>query len=104
MRKKELAVIRLWHEGNSFSPLRTGMEEFRRREWVSPENARAHYQGTATEMGALFDFLDLNPDWQAQVLLAAAAPPGGPVEDDLFEGFRSAALEVGRQSYDAVYL
>jgi hypothetical protein len=26
-------VARLWHEGNSFSPQRTGLAEFQRREW-----------------------------------------------------------------------
>ena len=41
MRKKKLGVARLWHEGNSFSPARTGAEEFRRREWVDPPAARA---------------------------------------------------------------
>ena len=104
MRKKTLAVARLWHEGNSFSPAQTGAEEFRRREWVAPERARAHYAGTATEMGALFDFLDRNPDWEAELLLAAAAPPGGPVKDALFGGFRTSILEAGKGRYDAVYL
>ena len=94
MQKKELAVIRLWHEGNSFSPARTGAEEFRRREWIAPERAREHYRGTATEMGAVFEFLDRRPDWTADVLLVAAAPPGGPVKDGLFEEFRLAALEA----------
>ncbi len=104
MRKRDLAVLRLWHEGNSFSPARTGAEEFRRREWIPPERARAHYRGTATEMGALFDFLDRRPEWHADVLLAAAAPPGGPVADGLFEEFLQAALKVGGKDYDAVYL
>ena len=65
MPKKELAVIRLWHEGNSFSPVRTGAEEFCRRERIAPEKAREHYRGTATEMGAVFEFLDRNADWEA---------------------------------------
>jgi microcystin degradation protein MlrC len=104
MRKKKLAVARLWHEGNSFSPVRTGAAEFRRREWVEPPGARAHYAGTATEMGALFDFLDRSPDWEAELLLAAAAPPGGPVEDALFDVFRSAILGPLGAGFDAVYL
>ena len=104
MPKKELAVVRLWHEGNSFSPVRTGAEEFRRREWIAPETAREHYRGTATEMGALFDFLDRRSDWKADVLLAAAAPPGGPVPDALFAEFRAAVLRAGERRFDAVYL
>ncbi len=102
--KKRMAVVRLWHEGNSFSPLRTGAEDFRRREWVEPANVRDYYRGTATELGALIDFLDRSPDWEASVLLAAAAPPGGPVEDTLFEEFRRAIRAAGDGPYDAVYL
>jgi microcystin degradation protein MlrC len=104
MRKKTLAVARLWHEGNSFSPMRTGAEEFRQREWVEPIQARAHYAGTATEMGGLFDFLDRNPDWEAELLLAAAAPPGGPVEEAVVAQFRRAILAAARGGFDAVYL
>ncbi|MDF2766084.1 MAG: microcystinase [Rhodospirillales bacterium] len=104
MRKKKLAVARLWHEGNSFSPVPTGAEEFRRREWVRPDQARAHYAGTATEMGALLEFLDQNADWEMELLLAAAAPPGGRVEDDLFETFRAQILKAGEGAFDAVYL
>jgi microcystin degradation protein MlrC len=55
-------------------------------------------------MGGLYAFLDRASDWEAEVLLAAAAPPGGPVEDALFEEFRRTALQVGAGSYDAVYL
>jgi microcystin degradation protein MlrC len=102
MGKKTVAVARLWHEGNSFSPLRTGAEQFRRREWIEPRRARAHYAGTRTEMGALFEFLDCNPDWEAEILLSAAAPPGGPIEDGLFEEFRRAILKA--DGCEGVYL
>lgn len=102
--KKTMAVARLWHEGNSFSPLRTGAEDFRRREWVEPAEVYDYYRGTATEMGALVDFLDRNSDWEACVLLAAAAPPGGPVEDTLFEEFRRTVLAARDEGYDAIYL
>lgn len=101
---KRMAVVRLWHEGNSFSPLRTGAEEFRRREWVDPAKVKDYYRGTATELGALVDFLDRNRHWEANVLLAAAAPPGGPIEDALFEKFRRAVLAAASERYDAVYL
>ena len=102
--KKRLAVARLWHEGNSFSPLRTGPAEFRGREWVEPAHVLEYYRGTATEMGALVDFLDRNREWEATVLLAAAAPPGGPVTDDLFAIFRRAIHSITGQQFDAIYL
>ena len=58
---KRLAVARLWHEGNSFCPDATTLDDFRQREWVAGEDALDHYRGTATEMGAVVDFLDGTP-------------------------------------------
>ena len=102
--KKRMAVARLWHEGNSFSPLRTRAEEFRSREWIAPPEIDKYYQGTATEMGALVKFLDHNRQWEATVVLAAAAPPGGPITDDLFSRFRRDILSIRERRYDAIYL
>ncbi len=70
---KRLAVARLWHEGNSFCPDATTLDDFRQREWVAGEDALAHYRGTATEMGAVVDFLDANEAWQGTILRCAAA-------------------------------
>ena len=38
---KRLAIARLSHGGNSFSPVLTGQAAFARREWVAGEAARA---------------------------------------------------------------
>lgn len=103
--KKRLAVARLWHEGNSFSPLPTTQADFERREWFEGAGPLARYRGTGTELGAVAAFIDANPDWEVQVLRCASAPPGGPVEDVLFERIIAdmlRGLEGGR--WDAVYL
>ena len=71
---KRLAVARLWHEGDSFCPDATTLDDFRQREWVAGEDALAHYRGTATEMGAVVDFLDGNEDRCAA--LAEVDAPG----------------------------
>ena len=73
---RRLAVARLWHEGNSFSPVPTTLAAFRGREWVSGDAARDFYRGTATEIGAAVAFADANPDWEVTFLRCAAAPPG----------------------------
>ena len=49
---RRLAVARLWHEGNSFSPVPTTAASFRAGEWLSGEAAVAFYRGAATEGGA----------------------------------------------------
>ena len=106
---KRLAIARLSHEGNSFSPLLTGQGEFARREWVVGAAARAFYRGSRSELGAAVAFLEVRPDWAATFLRCAAAPPGGPVEsalldalrDEIVEGLTAGAREA---PWDGVYL
>lgn len=74
-----LAVARLWYEASSFTPLTRSLEAFRQREWTAGPEAAALYAGTATEMGAVVDFLAGHPDWQARFLRCTSAIPGGPV-------------------------
>lgn len=100
-----LAVARLWHEGNSFSPVPTTLAGFRGREWVSGEAARDFYRGTATEIGAAVAFAETCPEWDVAFLRCAAAPPGGPLLDADFAAIEHdilAGLRAG--SWDAVYL
>ena len=47
---RRLAVARLWHEGNSFSPFRTTAREFRQREWSTGDAAAARYRGTRVDL------------------------------------------------------
>ncbi|MDY0885032.1 M81 family metallopeptidase [Dongia soli] len=102
---RRLAVARLWYEGNSFTPVTTGIEIFRAREWVSGDAAKDFYRGTATEIGAAVAFAESQPDWQVEFLLCTAAPPGGPVTPDAFATIRAAILDgLRQQTWDAVYL
>jgi len=98
-------VARLWHEGNSFSPQRTGLLEFQRREWSNGSAALTRYAGTATELGALVAFLERHPDWQARVLRLAAAPPSGPVVASVYrQACEDIVAGLAAESFDAVYL
>ncbi|MGG5818363.1 M81 family metallopeptidase [Falsiroseomonas sp. HW251] len=100
-----IAIARLWHEGNSFSPVPTGIEAFEASEWVAGEAARDVYRGTRTEIGGALDFLDDHPDWEATFLRLAGAMPGGPVTRALFEQVSAEILErLARGSFDAVWL
>lgn len=102
---KRLAVARLWHEGNSFSPVPTTLAEFQGREWTSGEAARDFYRGTATELGAAVDFSEAQPDWEVTFLRCTGAPPGGPVVDADFRTIRAEILNgLANGSWDAVYL
>ncbi len=106
---KRLAVARLWHEGNSFCPDATTLADFGQREWVAGDAALAHYRGTATEIGAVVDFLDGNAAWQGTILRCAAASPAGPLPHDTFTAIQGeivAGLAGGLAGgpWDAVYL
>lgn len=102
---KRLAVARLWHEGNSFSPVPTTLEQFHGREWTVGDEAHAFYRGTATELGAAVAFAESNPDWTVKLLRCAAAPPGGPIPDSDFDLIVEEILEgLAQTSWDAVYL
>ncbi|MGH6891361.1 MAG: M81 family metallopeptidase [Dongiaceae bacterium] len=105
MPKRRLAIARLWYEANSFSPLRTSLAAFQAREWVSGEDARAFYAGTATEIGGALEIEPEHPDWEFHYLHCTAAPPGGLVEPDAFaEIVQRILASLGEQSWDAVYL
>ena len=102
---KRLAVARLWHEGNSFSPALTQLDDFRRREWTAGPAARRFYRDTATELGAAATFAEKQDDWNVEFLRATAAPPGGPVREQAFEAIRDDILTgLDSDTYDAVYL
>jgi len=100
-----LAIARLWHEGNSFSPVPTGLEDFHASEWVAGDAARAVYRDTETEIGGALDFLDAHPGWEAVFLRQAAAMPGGILRRAVFEQVSAEILDGLREGgFDAVYL
>jgi microcystin degradation protein MlrC len=103
---KRLAVARLWHEGNSFSPLPTGLAEFRRREWFRGAAGLARYRGTSTELAAVLEFAEAEAgSWSVEVLRCASAPPGGPVDDAVWDEIaEELCRDLQERSWDAVYL
>lgn len=104
-----LAVARFSHEGNSFSPVPTGLPAFR-REWYRGQEAEAVYRGTTTEGGGAVAFLDAGPEWRGTFLRMTGATPAGPVTRDAYEAIvgeivadlRDSARDDG--NWDAVFL
>jgi microcystin degradation protein MlrC len=100
-----IAVARLWHEGNSFTPVATTLEHFRGREWQEGAQAAAFYAGTRTELGAAVDFFKQRSEFTPVFLRCAAAPPGGPVEErDLRRIIDEIVQGVREAKPDALYL
>ncbi|MGK7870098.1 M81 family metallopeptidase [Falsiroseomonas sp. E2-1-a20] len=101
----KIAVARLWFEGNSFTPVPTGPDALRSREWVAGDAALARYAGTGTELGGLAAFLAARPDWRATILRCTSAQPGGPLTTEAFEGWLSEVLSglAAGAPWDGVY-
>ncbi|MBY0336172.1 MAG: M81 family metallopeptidase [Acetobacteraceae bacterium] len=100
-----IAVARLWFEGNSFSPVVTGLDAFRSREWNIGALALERYRGTATELGAVSAFLEDRPGWSATLLRCASAQPGGPMADDAFASWMEEVEDgLSGGGFDGVYL
>ena len=103
--KRSIAVARLWLEVNSFSPVPTVLADFEAKEWLAGNDALPGFAGTPTELGGVEAFARANPDWEVTLLRSAAADPGGPMDEALFERFL-ADVETGLagRRWDAVYL
>src|SRR5918911_1733508 len=100
-----IAIARLWHEGNSFTPVLTGLTHFREREWRVGVEVPEFYRGTRTEIGAAVDFFVANRALTPIYLRCAAAGPGGPVEEaDLQQIMREIVDGVRAANADGVYL
>ena len=102
---RRLAIARLWHEANAFSPLTTRLDLFRQREWQAGPEAREAYRGTATEMGGTVAFLDERRNWEGVFLRCTSAPPGGPVEQGALDAIIGEIVAgLGEGPWDAVYV
>ena len=102
---RRIAIARLWHEGNSFTPAHTRLADFRRREWSSGADTAAFYRGTRTELGAAVDFFAAHRSLTPIYLRCAAAPPGGAVEEsDLQQLVHEIVDGVRKANADALYL
>ncbi len=101
-----IAAARLWFEANSFTPVPTGIEAFRSREWLAGAADLARQAGTALELGGLCAFLAARPGWQAELIRATSAQPGGPMTQAAFAAWM-AEVEQGLAAgapWDGVYL
>jgi microcystin degradation protein MlrC len=108
-RRRRLAVARFWHEGNAFGPLPADTAAFERCEWRRGAAALAAARGTETELAAVVDFSERQPQWDVVTLRCASALPAGPIDEAVFQRY---ADELGDDlvtgladgGWDAVYL
>lgn len=103
--KRSIAVARLWLEVNTFSPVPTALADFEAKEWFEGPQPLPAFAGTPTELGAVEAFIRENDGWDVHVLRCAAADPGGPMEDALFDRFLADVRRgLSGRRWGAVYL
>lgn len=89
---KRIGIVAVYHETNTFSPLRTGLESFERRWYVGDQLADA-FRGTSTVCGGFFDEAE-RVGAEAVPLLGVFATPSGPVDADALQRILDALARV----------
>ncbi len=104
-----VAVLGLHLEANAFAPPTT-LADFEKQclergEAIS-RLARAETSGLPAEFPGLYGHMDATGPWQPVPVLVASAPPGGPIDQAVFQGFLD-EIRVGLAAalpLDAVYV
>ncbi|MGH7092009.1 MAG: M81 family metallopeptidase, partial [Stellaceae bacterium] len=95
---------RFMHETNTFSRVKTGMNEWQRRDFHRDNEIPAAFRGTRSALGATFEAAD-RFGWALVHPISANANPSGTVTDDAFEHIGGAILSAARSgSIDGVLL
>lgn len=97
----KIAYARLSQETNAFSPVRTGLEEFRRLHWLEGEDLARAASRAAPEVPGMIHDAELSGFVQAATkagaetvpLLSAWAMPAGPLLPEAFETLRDRLVE-----------
>ncbi len=99
-----VVVAGMSHETNTFSPVVTDLARFSRgARPPAGEEAIDIYRGTATCLGGYLAVCEEN-GFDVVLPIAAAAPPSGPVEDDVFEYICERIVGAVAAGCDAVML
>lgn len=89
-------IAAVFHETNTFWPHVTGIEEFKKRNYLHDEAVTTSFKGTRTVLGAYFDAL--NEKVELIPAIAAIAEPYGMVTQDAFEEIKKNLLDKCRSA------
>jgi microcystin degradation protein MlrC len=81
---KLILIAGFTHETNTFSIMPADMAAFRARRLIEGDDVQRHYRGTGTEIGAILEACR-DFDWTPETLIAADAPPSGPVTKEVWD-------------------
>lgn len=91
----KVALLGIYHESNTFSPIPSTLEDFRNAHWLTGTAIREEYQQAHHEIGGMFEVLDAAGIEVVPVVFAEATPGGaltaaaaGTLMESMFAGLR----------------
>jgi len=93
------ALMQCFHESNVFTPIRNGLDDFRKRYWIEGTEVENRFRGTKNWLGGVLRGLD-ELGAETNIGLCVASHPGGRVEASAFREIRRAMLDSLRRMLD----
>lgn len=100
---KKILIAGILHESNTFSILRTGLQEFKDRYFYEDQAVPRHMEKTATEVGEHLAAAKQR-GWSVVHPIATHATPSGPVTREAWEHLQAKILDALDGSIDGVAL
>lgn len=92
----KIGILSVFHETNTFSPIPTDMENFKKNVWLTGSDIIKAFEGTKTPIGGFLEIIR-ERGYEAVPLFAAHATPAGVVKHEVFQEIR---LNVRKQLED----
>ena len=80
----KIGVLSVFHETNTFSPIPTDMENFKKNVWLTGPDIIKAFEGTKTPLGGFLEIIS-ERGYEAVPLFAAHATPAGVVKHEVFQ-------------------
>ncbi|OHD76194.1 MAG: hypothetical protein A3J97_06900 [Spirochaetes bacterium RIFOXYC1_FULL_54_7] len=88
----KVLVFQCFHEANVFTPIRTGLDDFRKRYFIDGVAVEERFMGTKTWLGGILGGLAASGA-ETRIGTCAASHPGGIVDAMAYDVIRKAILE-----------
>ena len=83
--KKQIALLGIYHETNTFIEMPTTLDDFKTGYWLPGEAIRQEYEGAHHEISGVIEVIDRCSDMELVPVLYASATPGGMIQKSAYE-------------------
>jgi len=91
-----IALGSIMHESNTFSPLKTSLDDFRQQQLLFDEDVIQHHRARRTELGGMLEAAEVL-NMQPAGTISATAVPSGPITAKTFSFFEENLTEKIKQ-------